>query len=91
MRSVFTRAVGNDPLAVDNQQQYRPRESPAKRYIMGGAVDAGGTLRGVLPISGAVEETHKRSLMAGSFRMKLFPSAASRLFKLLSSTSLCQD
>jgi hypothetical protein len=38
-------AVGIGSLVVDNQQQYRPRESPAKRYIMDGAVDAGGTLR----------------------------------------------
>jgi hypothetical protein len=43
---------------------------------MGGAVDAGDTLRGVLRISGAVEVTHKRSLMAGLFRMKLFPTAS---------------
>jgi hypothetical protein len=39
-------AVGIGPLAVDNQQQYRPRESPANRYIMDGAVDAGGISRG---------------------------------------------
>jgi hypothetical protein len=42
MRSVFTRAVGNDPLAVDNQQQYRPRESPANSNIQDRAGDAGG-------------------------------------------------
>jgi hypothetical protein len=54
-------------------------------------VDAGDTLRGVLRISGALEETHKRSLLAGSFRMKLFPSAACRLFKHISSTPLCRD
>jgi hypothetical protein len=41
-------AVGIYPLTVDNEQQYRPRESPAKRHIMGGAVDAGGILRRLL-------------------------------------------
>jgi hypothetical protein len=41
-------AVGNCPMMGDNQQQYRPRESPAKRYITGGAVDAVGTLRRLL-------------------------------------------
>jgi hypothetical protein len=38
-------AVGNYPLTVDNEQQYRPQESPAKRYITDCAVDAGGTLQ----------------------------------------------
>jgi hypothetical protein len=51
MRLVFTTAVGNDPLAVDNQQQSRPRESPAKHNITGHAVDAGGTLRHILRTS----------------------------------------
>src|SRR5215208_4109609 len=39
-------AVGNDPLAVDSQQQCRPQGSPAKRYITSDAVDAGGISRG---------------------------------------------
>jgi hypothetical protein len=39
-------AVGIHPMAVDNQQQYRTRESPAKHHITGGAGDAGYTLRG---------------------------------------------
>ena len=39
-------AVGKASSADDNQQQYRLRENPAKRHIMGGAVDAGGTSRG---------------------------------------------
>jgi hypothetical protein len=55
------------------------------------AVDVGDTLREVLRTSGAVEVTRKRSLMAGSFKMKLFPTAACRLFKHLSSTSFCRD
>jgi len=37
-------AVGKASSAIDNQQQYRPRENPAKRYITGGAGDAGGIL-----------------------------------------------
>jgi hypothetical protein len=48
VRSVFTRAVGNDPLTVDNQQRFRPRESPAKQHITGRAGDAVGTLRCLL-------------------------------------------
>jgi hypothetical protein len=42
---VITRAVDNDPLAVDNLSYCRPQESPANRYINEGAVDAGDTLR----------------------------------------------
>jgi hypothetical protein len=80
---VFVVAVGNGPMAVEKSWQYRPQESPAKHHITGGAGDAGDTLRGVLRISGAVEETHKLSPMAGSFRMKLFPTAACHLFKHL--------
>jgi hypothetical protein len=38
-------AVSNYPLRVDHLQEYRPQESPAKRYIMDGAVDAIGTLQ----------------------------------------------
>jgi hypothetical protein len=34
--------------AGDNQQQYRPRESPANHYIHGGAGDAGGILLDVV-------------------------------------------
>jgi hypothetical protein len=39
-------AVGSPPMAVDNSWQHRTQESPAKLHIMGGAGDAGGTLRG---------------------------------------------
>jgi hypothetical protein len=41
-------AVGNLPSAVDNQQQYRPREIPANRRIDEGAGDAVGILRYLL-------------------------------------------
>jgi hypothetical protein len=39
-------AVGKASSAVDNQQQYRPQESPANSNIQDRAGDAGGTLRG---------------------------------------------
>jgi hypothetical protein len=44
-RSVFVVAGGNHPLAVDNQQQYRPREIPANCHIEDYAGDAVGTLQ----------------------------------------------
>src|SRR5215204_4494882 len=43
-RTVLRGAVGMHPTAVDNSLQFRPQESPAKRSIMSGAVDAGGIL-----------------------------------------------
>jgi hypothetical protein len=46
MRSVLAVAVGNNLLAVDNQQQYRPQESPANGPFSNDAGDAGDTLRG---------------------------------------------
>jgi hypothetical protein len=49
LRVVFDVAVGIHPMAVDNSWQYRPHESPAKRYITCGAVDAGDTLRELFP------------------------------------------
>jgi hypothetical protein len=44
-QAVFVVVVDNLPSAGDSQQQYRPRESPAKHPITGGAADAVGTLR----------------------------------------------
>jgi hypothetical protein len=44
-RAVFVIAVDTLLSADDSRIEYRPQESPAKRHIMGGAVDAGGTLR----------------------------------------------
>jgi hypothetical protein len=35
-------------MAVDNSWQNRPQESPAKRYITGGAGDAVGILLGIV-------------------------------------------
>jgi hypothetical protein len=46
MRAVFVVAGDTLPSGVDNQQQWRPQESPANRRINEGAGDAGGTLRG---------------------------------------------
>jgi hypothetical protein len=43
-RAVIVRTGDNLPSAVDSRIDYRPQESPAKRSIMGGAVDAGGIL-----------------------------------------------
>jgi hypothetical protein len=43
-RAILVVAVDHLSSADDNQQQYRPRENPAKRYITGGA---GGMLRGI--------------------------------------------
>jgi hypothetical protein len=43
-RAVLMGAVGNHAMAVDNSWQYRPHDIPAKRYIAGGGVDAGGIL-----------------------------------------------
>jgi hypothetical protein len=43
-RTILVVAVDHLPSAGDNQQQYRPRESPANHYIHGGAGDTGGTL-----------------------------------------------
>jgi len=47
-RAVFDVAIGIHPMAVGNSWQYRPQESPAKRYIHGGAGDAVGILRRLL-------------------------------------------
>jgi hypothetical protein len=41
-RAVLSRAVGTHPVAIDNQQRYRPRESPGNCQITYGA---GGILR----------------------------------------------
>ena len=43
-RSVFVRTGDNLPSAGDDQQQYRPHESPANGRITNGAGDAGGIL-----------------------------------------------
>jgi hypothetical protein len=48
-RAVFVRTVDNLLSAGDNQQQHRPRESPANRRINEGAGDAVGTLLDVTP------------------------------------------
>jgi hypothetical protein len=50
-RAVTVRTVDNLPPAGNNQQQYRPQESPANRRITNGAGDAVGTLRGAKIVS----------------------------------------
>jgi hypothetical protein len=47
-RAVFDVAVDNLSSAVDSRIEYHPHESPANRYIHGGAGDAVGTLRCLL-------------------------------------------
>ncbi len=50
-RAVFVRTIDNLLSAGDNQQQYRPQENPANRYISGLAGDAVGILRRLLRTS----------------------------------------
>jgi hypothetical protein len=45
-RTILVVAVDHLQSAGDNQQQCRPQESPANRYITGSAGDAVGTLQG---------------------------------------------